>query len=124
MFEFDPLSHSLSQHIFSPFCDFVAIKAAKNLKLCCDNEHYRNKIRCDNRGAPSLDIRLNNPVSDGNVNDFNESLAEIEISQNDLGHSLDSLREEISSLSANASCEEISKFNVIEDGYYMMRFQI
>ena len=69
-------------------------------------------------------VILNNPVSDGNVNDFNESLAEIEISQNDLGHSLDELKEEISSLSANASCEEISKFNVIEDGYYMMRFQI
>ena len=60
---------------------------------------------------------LNNPVPDESVNDFNESLAEMEISQNDLGHSLDEVREEISSLSANASCEEISKFNVIEDGY-------
>ena len=69
-------------------------------------------------------VILNNPVSDGNVNYFNESLVEMEISQNDLDQSLDELREEISSLSANASCEEISKFNVIEDGYYMMRFQI
>ena len=58
------------------------------------------------------------------MNDFNESLAKVEMSQNDLGRSLDELGEEISSLSANASCEEISKFNVIEDGYYMMRFQI
>ena len=69
-------------------------------------------------------VILNNPVSDGNVNYFNDSLVEMEISQNDLGHSLDELKEEISSLSANASCEEISKFNVIEDGYYMIRFQI
>jgi len=58
------------------------------------------------------------------LNDFNESLSEIAIEQNDLSHSLSQLTEEISSLSANASCEEISKFNVFEDGYFMTRVQI
>ena len=55
---------------------------------------------------------------------FNESLAEIETSQNDIRQSLSQVKEEISSLSANASCEEISQFNAIEDGYYMKRIQI
>ena len=51
-------------------------------------------------------------------------MVEIQTSQNDLGHALGELTAEVGSLSANASCEEISKFNVIEDGYYMKRIQI
>ena len=66
---------------------------------------------------------MNNPNPDESVNDFNESLAAIETSQNDFSHALNQLTVEVSSLSANASCEEISKFNVIEDGYYMKRIQ-
>ena len=67
---------------------------------------------------------MNNPNPDESVNDFNESLAAIETSQNDFSHALNQLTVEVSSLSANASCEEIRKFNVIEDGYYMKRIQI
>ena len=67
---------------------------------------------------------LNNPNPDESLNDVNESLVEIETSQNDLSHALGELTAEVGSLSANASCEEISKFNVIEDGYYMKRIQI
>ena len=67
---------------------------------------------------------MKNPHPDESLNDFNESLAEIETSQNDLNHALSQLTAEISSLSANASCEEISKFNVTEDGYFMKRIQI
>ena len=64
---------------------------------------------------------MKNPHPDESLNDFNESLAEIETSQNDLNHALSQLTAEVSSLSANASCEEISKFNVTEDGYYMIQ---
>ena len=64
---------------------------------------------------------MKNPHPDESLNDFNESLAEIETSQNDLNHALSQLTAEVGPLSANASCEEISQFNVTEDGYYMIQ---
>lgn len=66
---------------------------------------------------------MDNPVLDKNMNVINESLTDMGNSQNDLSHSVTLLAKEISSISANASCEEISIFNVTKDGYYMMRIQ-
>ena len=45
------------------------------------------------------------------------------VEQNYFNQALNQLSEEINSVTANASCEEIGKLNVTEDGYYMIRVE-
>ena len=68
-------------------------------------------------------LGVNNLVSDENLDEFNGSLNDISADQKSFNEALSKLSEEINSVSANASCEEIGKLNVTEDGYYMIRIQ-
>ena len=63
------------------------------------------------------------PMKDETLSDFDESLKEMSVEQNYFNQALNQLSEEINSVTANASCEEIGKLNITEDGYYMIRVE-
>ena len=62
-------------------------------------------------------------MKDETLIEFDKSLKDISAEQNYINQALNQLSEEINSVTANASCEEIGKLNITEDGYYMIRVE-
>ena len=73
--------------------------------------------------SKALSIKWNNPCKDKNINVFNQSLTDVSVDQKELDQAFSKLSKEVNPITANASCEEIVKLNVTEDGYFMIRVQ-
>ena len=55
------------------------------------------------------------------MDNVNSEIADLVANQEDLDRAVNQLSDDINPIFAKASCDEISQFDIFEDGYYMIR---